>query len=185
MLRKFKTAILLASFVATSLLASDSKKEGLILSLGLGVAGTQSDFKKANNWDTGKESEVGLAYSMKIGYGFTEELSLYLMRNSSFVFGYDNDPNKDNYGNCLTGVGVNYYLSPESDTYLMAAAGVGGFSEVSSDSKMNDGKAFLLGVGYEIYPHIHAEATYLATRIDDDVKVNTDSLQLTLNYYWY
>lgn len=186
MQKKFKTAILLASLVvASSVSAFDDKKEGIMISLGLGFAGTQSDFKKAYDWDTGKEFEIGLASSIKLGYGLTEQFSLYLMRNSSFVFGYDNDPKKDDYGNCLTGIGMNYYLTPESDIYLMAAAGVGWFSEVSSNSKIDDGKAFLLGAGYEIYPHFHAEATYLATRIDDDVKVNTDSFQLILNYYWY
>lgn len=186
MLCKVKTAILLASLVvASSLSAFDDKKEGFMISLGLGLAGTQSDFKKAYDWDNGKEFEIGLASSIKLGYGLTEQFSLYLIRNSSFVFGYDNDPNKNDYGNCLTGVGMNYYLTPEPDTYLVATAGIGGFSELSSDSKINDGKAFLLGVGYEIYPHLHAETTYLATRIDDDVKVNTDSFQLTLNYYWY
>lgn len=158
-----------------------------MISVGAGVAGTHSNFKKAyDGWDTGKEFEIGLATSFKIGYGFTEQLSLYVMRNSSFVFGYDNDPKEDTYGNCLTGIGMNYYLTPQSTTYLIAAAGMGQFSKLSeSDSKSDKGKALLLGMGYEIYPHVNLEGTYLATRIDDDAKINSDSFQITVNYYWY
>lgn len=185
---KLRISLLLASLtVASTLLAFDGKREGFMISAGAGLAATHSHFKKAyDGWEEGKEFEVGLATSFKIGYGFTDQFSLFLMRNSSFVFGYDNDPKEDTYGNCLTGVGLNYYLTPQSETYLIAAAGIGQFSKLSeSDSKSDKGKAFLLGVGYEISPHVHVEGTYLATRVDDDVEINSDSLQLTLNYYWY
>lgn len=187
MKEKLRKLLLISSLAITSLSAFDGKREGFMMSVGAGVAATHSNFIKAYyGWNESKEFEISLATSFKIGYGFTEQFSLYLIRNSSFVFGYGNDPKEETYGNCLTGIGMNYYFNPRSNTYFIAAAGIGQFSKLKeSDSKSDKGKAFLLGVGYEVSPHVNLEGIYLATRIDDNARINSDSLQLTLNYYWY
>lgn len=172
----------------TSLIhAFDGQKEGLFVSVGAGLAATHSTFKEVEEgWSDGKELEMGLATSFKIGYGFNENLSLYLIRHSAFVHGYKNASNSDTYGNCLTGIGVNYTLPSHDNLYLLGAVGQGQLSRLSeSDSKAQKGKAFLMGMGYTISSHLHLEGTYLGTRIDDTMKLDSDSFHLTLNYYWY
>lgn len=163
-------------------------KEGFIFSIGLGGSFTNSNFKKfPQNWNGKKEdNNLGLATSFKLGYGVNEQLSFYIIRNSSFVFGYKQDPKKETYGNCITGLAIEYKLNPTKPTYLIAGFGKGQLSKWGEDdSDANMGKAFILGLGYEISPTISIETTYLATRVNDDVDVNSNSLQVTLNYYFY
>lgn len=185
---KLKRILWIGSLLAISTLeAFDDKKEGFMLSVGAGLAATHTEFKSSSNgWTNDSTSELGLATSFKIGYGFSEDFSLYLLRHSAFVHGYDNAPNNDTYGNCLTGIGANYYLDTEEPIYLMGAVGMGQLSRLSDDdSEAEKGKALVLGVGYELSPHLNLEATYLATRIDDNMEVNSDAFHVTLNYYWY
>lgn len=187
MIRKWITPLCTVLLLTSNLDAFDDKKEGFFVSMGAGVAGTHSSFKQVEEgWRSSNEYELGLATSFKLGYGLSDELSVYFMRHSAFVHGYNNAPNSDTYGNCLTGVGVNYMLSSIENTYLIGAVGMGQLSRLSeSDAKAKKGKAFVLGAGYELSPHLHLEGTYLGTRIDDGVKLNSDSLHVTLNYYWY
>jgi len=67
----------------------------------------------------------------------------------------------------------------------MAAVGFGDFANFTEDEG-ETGSAFMLGAGYEIYPHVQLEGTYLVVNIEEDsVDLTTSAFQLTLNYHWY
>jgi len=67
----------------------------------------------------------------------------------------------------------------------MAAIGFGDFTN-SSENEGETGSAFMLGGGYEIYPHVQLEGTYLVSSIEEDgVDLTTSAFQLTINYLWY
>jgi len=181
------TALCLSVLLSSNIHAFDDKREGFMLSAGLGLSSIHSDFKQEyGEWSgIGRDSTGGLATSFKIGYGFSDQFSLYFMRNST-VLVYDKDPNDNTYENCMLGIGANYYLNPEGSTYIMGGIGVGRFTDYEDADVENIGHGFMLGVGYEISPHINVEVSYMGTRIDDnEAEVNTDTLHITLNYYWY
>lgn len=162
--------------------------DGLFASLGVGVANTQTDFESVEQgWSTGEsEKETGLAASFKVGYGVKKDLAIYLFRESSFVFGYENDPDESSYGNCITGLGVIYYLDNSNIFYTFFGIGEGQFTKVSeADSEGEKGGGYVLGLGVNVLPNIHLELSTLETDIDDDVKLESESTRLTLNYYWY
>jgi len=177
----------LSGLLSTSINAFDNKREGFMVSAGLGLSSIHTDFKQEyGGWSgIGRDAEGGLATSFKIGYGFSEQFSLYFMRNST-ILEYKNDPNNNTYENCILGIGANYYLKPEGLTYLMGGIGLGRFTDYEDTDVENIGHGFMLGIGYEISPHINVEVSYMGTRIDDnEADVNTDTLHVTLNYYWY
>jgi|GEM_PF-2081454 len=185
--KKIIATMLLGALYATSANAFDDKKEGLIIGLGAGISLSSTDFSSAySGWSTGRaDAELGVATSFKLGYGFNENYTLYYFRNSAFVHGYSKDPNERTYGNCVTGLGMNYYMD-DSDFYVLAGLGVGQLSKLA-DSERHAQRGFgaIAGVGYEYADHVQLEINYLATRVDDDIKLSTDALQFTLNYYFY
>ena len=181
------TTLCLSVLLSSSINAFDNKREGFMLSAGLGISSIHSDFKQEyGGWSgTGRDSEGGFATSFKIGYGFSEQSSLYLMRNSTIVE-YAKDPNNNVYENCMLGIGANYYLEPEGSVYLMGGIGLGRFTDYDDVDTENIGQGFMLGLGYEVSPHLNLEVSYMGTRIDDNkAEVNTDTLHVTFNYYWY
>lgn len=179
--------VLLSSLVAlavsvSSLEAFDEKREGFILGLGAGFSAVNTNVEVGSHeYD---ESSMGLATSLKIGYGFTNQFSLYYVRNASW-FGYDNDSEDDNYASGIMGVGASYYIEENSPMYVMAAIGIGDWTNVSENAG-ETGSAFMLGGGYEVYPHVQIEATYLVANVEEDsIKLDTAAFQLTVNYQWY
>lgn len=170
-------SLVCSTLLATSAQAFDEKREGFILGLGAGLSSVAS----SGDLD---DTSVGFATSFKIGYGFNEQFSLYYVRNASW-FGYDDDPDEDTYASGISGVGASYYISPNDPAYVMAAVGFGDFSNVTENAG-ETGSAFMLGGGYEIYPHVHLEGTYLVADIEEDgVDLTTSAFQLTINYLWY
>lgn len=185
--KKILAAMTASVLMATGSYGFDDKREGFIFSLGAGYNITTTDFNTAyDGWDTGRsEIELGLATSFKIGYGINEQVTAYLFRNSSFIHGYDSDPNSDVYGNCITGLGVNYYLD-NSKFYILGGVGQGQLSKLSdAESDASKGFGIMGGFGYILAEHIQAEINYMAIRVDDDIKLASDSLHVTINYYFY
>lgn len=186
--KKIIVGILTGVLLSTSAFALENKKEGFMLSLGAGGALTSTDFSSTyKGWDTGKaNTEFGYASSLKIGYGINGNYALYLFRSSAFVHGYSNDPDEKTYGNCVTGIGVNYYPD-NSNYYFIGGVGMGQLSKLDEgENKAKRGYGGIVGVGYRYTEHVQLEANYLATRVDDDgVKLSTNAFQMTLNYYFY
>lgn len=185
-MKRFVLKILIVMGISSSVYGEGI--DGLFASLGVGVASTQTDFETVNQgWSTGKsDKELGLATSFKVGYGIEKDLAVYLFRDSSFVFGYENDPGESSYGNCITGLGVIYYLDKSNIFYTFFGLGEGQFTKVSdADSKGEKGGGYVLGLGVNILPNIHLELSTLETDIDDNMKLDSESSRLTLSYYWY
>ncbi len=164
---------------------------GWFVSFGGGFSSASTDFKDGSkSWQSGEQDIDGLAMSLKLGYGVSDDLTIYLFRNS--VIGkYENDPSDDAYGNCVSGLGFNYYLDSSNIFYIIAGAGEGEFSKVSDavdDTYIGDG--YMLGFGVNLTSNWHLELTHLRTDIDDRVDNNrisleTQATQVLINYYWH
>lgn len=180
------SALLAAAVSVSSLEAFDEKREGFILSVGAGVSAVTTDITVSSGdySASADETSLGLATSLKIGYGFTNQFSVYYVRNASW-FGYDNDSADDWYASGIVGVGASYYIEENSPMYVMAAVGMGDYAN-ASENEGETGSAFMLGGGYEVYPHVQVEATYLVANVEEDnVELGTGAFQLTVNYQWY
>lgn len=178
------TAVLLPG---SSAVADEGK--GLFFAAGAGVGLTHTRFETLeSDWDsTNAQTNAGVAAAFKLGYGFNDRFDLYITRTSAFVHGYDNDTKNRTYGNCITALGANYAPYPNEPWYLMAAVGQGQLSDISEDdSKAKKGWGYLVGVGYEVVEHVHVEAAYMGTRVDDDgYKLQSDVLHLSVSLYLY
>jgi len=187
MRKKIALATLVTALLSSTTFAFDGKKEGFMMSAGVGVGLSSTDFTSIyDGWSSGRaNTEIGVATSFKIGYGINEAYTLYLFRNSAFVDGYSKDPKKETYGNCVTGVGMNYYI-PHSHFYTITGFGRGQLSKFTeSEGKAKLGYGGIIGIGYAYTDTIQIEANYLGTRVDDDgIKLSTDAVELTLNYYF-
>ena len=180
------TTLLGLAVSLSSLQAFDEKREGFILSVGAGASTVSTDVTvhSGRYSASADETSLGLATSFKIGYGFSNQFSVYYVRNASW-FGYDNDSAGDWYSSGIMGVGANYYIEENSPMYVMAAVGFGDYANVS-EAVGETGSAFMLGGGYEVYPHVQVEATYLVANIEEDnIELGTGAFQLTVNYLWY
>ena len=181
-MKKILLTTLLASAVSlSSLQAFDDKREGFMMSVGAGVSAVSTDVGESYHYSD--ESSFGLATSLKIGYGFSNQFSVYYVRNASW-FGYDDDREDDWFASGIMGVGANYYIEENSPMYVMASVGFGDYTNISKDEG-ETGSAFMLGGGYEVYPHVQVEATYLVANIEKENIKGTGAFQLTINYLWY
>ena len=106
----------------------DGEREGLFLGAGLGFAAVASG-------GAIEGSATGFAVSGKLGYGWSDQLTLYLSSTVPSV---------------LPGLGFLYFTDPNSDYYLTGLLGY-----VSSDQD----SIFSIsgGIGYELRDHISLE----------------------------
>lgn len=186
-MKQFKYVPVLMCLLFLPLQASQISK-GIFFSAGIGVALSHTDFKTLDEkWSsTASETHVGAAASFKLGYGVNDALDVYVTRTSAFVHGYEHDTKNRTFGNCITALGVNYYPEPTSPWYLMAAVGQGQLSDISEDdSKAQKGWGYLVGAGYELNEYIHLEASFMETRVDDAITLQSDVLHVALAFYLY
>ena len=170
--------------IVSSAEAFDGDRKGFILGLGAGVSAISTEVTVDNDGyhDDSSDSSVGFSTSLKIGYGFTDQFAVYYLRDAAW-FGYDH--NDDNFIAGISGVGATYYIEPNSPAYVMAGIGFGDFANFT-EGEGEVGSAFVLGGGYEVYPHVQAEASYLVTNIDESgLDFSSSTFHLTLNYLWY
>lgn len=173
--------------------AFDDSRQGFLLGLGAGLHTIDLDYQ-GNGRSFANESESGIATSLKIGGGLTDQFALYYVRNASWysATGFDGSTYKDmTFAVGLMGVGATYFFSPSAPSgYVLGALGVGDISApFESNVDSDTGSAFMLGGGYELGNHLMLEATLLGTDIDSGdivgLSVETTSLQLTFNYMFY
>ncbi len=165
------TALLLASNAN----AFDDNKEGFMLGLGIGVSSIKTSI-------TGEDSrDTGFATSFKLGYGLSEQLSIYL---SSQGDNYKYDGKGKSVNTSLFGIGMDYYFEKNSPYYVTAMLGQGTVIELKK-SKDQTGYGFLVGAGYELSEHISLEASYMKVNTNDKLNADTDSIRFTVNYTWY
>lgn len=173
--------------------AFDDHREGFILGFGAGLHHTTLDFTYRGA-KIESDSKGGLATSLKIGAGITDQFSIYYVRNASWYRAPISNgitTSDTLYTVGISGVGVTYYLSPTAPSwYFLGAVGVGDISAPFESNVGSDtGSAAMLGGGYEIDRHVQLEATVLGTDIDSgdvaQLNLKTSSLQLTINYLFY
>lgn len=163
--------------------------DGFFASLGYGISKVDTDFETVQSgWNAGKnETQTGIASSLKLGYGLSDDLAIYLFRDGAFVHDYKNIPNDDIYANCVTGLGVLYYFEPANIFYTFFGMGTGGFTKFTDvdPTKRDSGDGYVLGLGVNIIDNIHAEISLLNSEIDTDIEIETTATRFIISYYWY
>ena len=175
------------SFAEVKNTSTKESKIGWTGSLGLGFHASSLDLS-----DSSKVSSfTGIASSFKLGYNFTEEFSLYYVRNASwytqdvpYLLG---DTKEETFVSGITGIGVSYYFSPTNPAlYAGLAVGLGDYTNVTQNS-VDIGMAVMATLGYEFAPHWQGELSLLNTSIDGthENTIDSTSLQVLINYAWY
>jgi len=169
--------------------AFDGKRSGIQMSFGAGIhGGSFEDYDSSFVPNSGQAG--GLASSFKFGIGFTNQFSLYYIRNVSWfrLQSGENDPFIFLAG--ISGVGATYFFRQSgSSFYVMGAAGVGDYgTPFNNNITIRNGSSALLGIGYEFTPRHMLELSGLFIELGRDFENRFDassSLQLTYNYMFY
>lgn len=194
MMNFFKYATLSAVLLsATPALAFDDTREGFILGLGAGFHSITNDYTN-NGVSSLTESKSGLATSVKIGGGITNQFALYYVRNASWFTTpiTTGGTTKDAHAVVgMGGIGATYYFEPTSPSgYMLGAIGGSDYAfPLESNVTTRTGGAIMLGGGYEFAQHVMFEVTVLGTTVSDpantSLKTKSSALQFTLNYMFY
>ncbi|MGD8560742.1 MAG: hypothetical protein PVH04_13815, partial [Gammaproteobacteria bacterium] len=167
--------------------AFDENRTGFILGLGAGLHTIDIDSFN-NGFQLGSDSESGIATSLKLGGGITNQFALYYVRNASW---FSSDGSNTTFLVGISGLGASYYFSSSAPSgYILAAVGVGDIdAPFESNIEADTGNATMIGGGYEVNDHLHLEVTLLRTDIDSsdfsNLTLETSSIQFTFNYLWY
>lgn len=185
--------MLTGMLLSQNTLAFDDKRNDFILGFGAGIHSTDLDFEE-NGSQVNAYSKSGLATSLKVGAGLSDQFALYYIRNASWYTATISDGYRmydTTFVVGISGIGASYYFSATAPSgYLLGGFGIGDLSAPFEENIAPDiGTAYIFGAGYEISPHVHLEACYLGTNIDSadvaGLSVNTGSLQFTANYLFY
>jgi len=166
--------------------AFNNQREAFIVGLGIGYHGTDLDFSHTGS-ATETDSAAGLATSVRIGFGLSNQFILYYLSEASWY-----NRGGDTWSLGLNGIGASWYFSPRARAaYVHGGYGYSYSSlprESGSDSS-KFGNGYILGAGYEFMPHISLEASYLRANIkgaiDSPYPARTSSWRLMLNYLFY
>ena len=171
--------------------AFDDKREGLLIGLGLGLGSQGMELSDGTN--SVSEEYSTIATSFKIGYGFSENFTLYY---ASYVNWYDLEFYSNNGGTFnesmvsgVAGVGATYFFSENDSFYVSGVIGLGTMAAV--DYRWYEiGKGGFISLGYEWKNRFSIEAvlqmqTELTSDINSNLKLKTLSQQLILQYSWY
>jgi len=179
------TALVLAGSLSTAQ-AFDGDRKGFQLGLGIGAHTSAVDNITGVNQGANVESERRLATAFHIGYGFTNQLTVFLGAKGGAVRMNDVDGSL-----AIAGFGATYYLSNSAPSlYLTGLAGSGSLT-LETDAKDKDvsGSGWLVGVGYEFSPRVHLELTYgqaqLANVADENETTDLESAFATIQYHLY
>ena len=157
----------------------DDNKQGFMIGVGLGATYVSTDLNSKFGGDF-NEKEFGVATSFKLGYGLSDQVSVYYTNQVDW---YKFAGESTVVG--LTGIGTDYYFDNNSPFYSTAMIGFGTISDIK-DNSTSRGFAYELGFGYDIAEHISVEAAYMNINIDEkNVGVDTDSFRVKFNYTWY
>lgn len=91
----------------------------------------------------------------------------------------------------FAGVGVRYYLSPQTPSVFFT--GIIGNGVLSEDDESFDdspnGSGWLLGIGYELFDRVHLLGSYFQADLtdpdDNRFKNDVAAFNFTLDYIWY
>lgn len=184
MARKIPTLILLFSaalLFTHPATAFDGNRKGFLLGLGFGAHGSE----------IGPDSQGGLASSFKIGFGITNNLTLYYANHVAYF-------NADGYtyGSGITGVGMSFYFSPTRPSfYLTATVGLatiddfGDVDDTFSSAVSGEGEGIAFGFGFELRRLLTLESMVLHSNIEYDGNLigerDHTSVLLLANFIFY
>lgn len=194
-MKALESTLLATLFASTPAFAFDDNRQGFILGLGGGFTmlkvGTYDS--SGNTWSV---PEYGLATSLKMGWGITDQVALYYVRNDSWYREYycsnsSCEPKQSTFTLGISGIGATYFMEPTAPcSYILAATGVGySATPFESSNHRDTGHAFMFGGGYEYEKNFTIEGTILVTNYDSGstpaVNLKSSALQITLNYLFY
>lgn len=170
--------VLVLVFNSSNVLAFDGEREGFFLGLAIGVANVEYEGY------SGEVSDTGLATSLKIGYGFSNNFAFYYVRNGSTT-----ESEGYTYMEGLSGLGATWYFNPQGQgMYLLGGLGIGDLTLIDSDydddTDQETGSSFLLGLGYES-PSRHSVELSLVSVDIDDINYESTAFQLMYSYVFY
>ena len=187
MCRQLQIVSLILLFLGSaSAQAFNNQRQAFIVGLGIGYHGTDLDFSHTGN-PTETASVAGLATSVRIGIGLSNQFTLYYLSENNWY-----NRGGDTWSLGLNGLGAAYYFSPQArSAYLHYGYGYS-YSSLSRESGTDSskfGNAYILGAGYEFMPHLSLEASYLRANLKDAIDspypARTTSWRLMLNYLFY
>jgi len=166
--------------------AFNNQRQAFIAGLGIGYHSTDLDFSYTGD-PTETASVAGLASSVRIGFGLSNQFTLYYLSEGNWY-----NRGGDTWSLGLNGLGASYYFSPRArSAYLHYGYGYS-YSSLPRESGIDSsrfGKGYILGAGYEFMPHVSLEASYLRTHLkgatDSPYPTRTSSWRLMLNYLFY
>ncbi len=128
--------------------AFDGKRKGPFFSVGIGY--NDSNLNTKTGGSSTKENLNGLASIFRAGYGFNEELLLYIERKDGFFY-QTIGTNSVLWDSALTGIGLTYFfLKDGSSPYFTVAYGYGQqFALKETGFNKYHGTAYKAGIGYQ------------------------------------
>lgn len=184
-LHLLQTAGLLLILASGTAQAFNDQREAFVVGLGIGYHTTDLDYSYADN-RTESASVSGLATSVRIGFGISNQTILYYLSDGDWY-----NRAGSTWFSGINALGAAYYFSPgPRSAYVHGGYGYSYHSlprETSNNSKFGNG--YTLGIGYEFIRHVSVEASYLRTNIKDAIDgphpSRTSSWRLMLNYLFY
>jgi hypothetical protein len=170
--------VLILLFCSSAAFSFDGEREGFVIGLAIGVANV--DYRSYGR----DVSDTGLATSLKVGYGFDNNVAVYYVRNASTT-----EAEGYTYMEGISGLGATWYIPGARGVYLLGGVGIGDLTLLYSDYDDDDtdqetGSAWLFGVGYESRSRHGIEFSLVNVDIDD-INYKSTAAQLMYSYRFY
>ena len=174
--------ILFLSDVLTGFVFAAEKRDGLLISVGGGIANSEITFESRNG-EKDNYTSSGFAFSARLGWCFNEHFLLYWDMRESAYFKYKPAGNDTYHSGLWTSIGSSYYINKSPDSfYLTGALGLGDLEtgKLNSDAIVGTGFSFLIGPGYIISNKVGVELDWMRTDIGKNDRIEND---FTANSY--
>jgi len=164
--------------------AFDQTRKGVFFQAGVGASLLESKLSLNGNISQSSQDTGGLT-QLRFGSGVVNKLALLSELSQRVYFGQDA---QESYYITDVGVGSQYYFTSYIKTAYIFGLASTALSKFGEES-FNIGRSFKLGLGYQWSRNWQAEVTWL----DTDSKIShtqydylqSQGVQLTLNYLWY
>ena len=176
--------LLILMYFPLNVYSFDQIRNGPFVSLGVGVNIHQSNLNLLDN-TTAPFQDAGSSFQFRMGSGALKRLSVFSMLNQRNYFSQEE---QGGYFITDIGLGAQYYFT----SYIRTAYLIGSAATAVSkfkDENVNIGKTFQLGGGYEVVGNWQLELSWVGTNstINHTLynQLDSQSVQLTINYIWY
>ena len=174
--------IVLISAVLFRDVSAAEDRDGLLISVGGGIANSEITFESRNG-EKDNYTSSGFAFSARLGWCFNEHFLLYWDMRESAYFKFKPAGNDTYHAGLWTSIGSSYYINKSPDSfYLTGALGLGDLEtgKLNSDAIVGTGFSFLIGPGYIINNKVGVELDWMRTDIGKNDRIEND---FTANSY--